>query len=406
MFILLITYEFPPHMNTGGIGSYMYHLAHLLSGAGHNVTVFSATTRQDIVQKEEHTYCTNYLFPAANLADFREQVRRFFHTYILHHQVDVIESPEVGACALGIKEDFPHIPLMVRLHTPGVLITKVSNTYQPLYEKLRYVLGALRRGRLDAGYWSRTDKNRYRDPEYQICMLADKLVSPSQALKNFLRRYWRIEKEIDVIPNPFHADADLFEYPIEGREKIICFVGKLTILKGMFTFTKAIKHILQKYPDYRVIIAGRDEKISDAVPSMKAWMEARLTQVRDRVVFTGALSRAEVKQLLGKSRICVVPSLWENYPTVVLEAMAAGAAVAAANRGGIPEIVKRGITGYLFNPLHAGKIVNALHRLIENDKRRQEVAHNARKRVRQLQSESEPAILGLFESITSHRKYK
>jgi hypothetical protein len=64
----------------------------------------------------------------------------------------VIESPEVGACALYIKETYPSIPLVIKMHTPGVLITKISNTYQSVFTKLRYIAGAFLRGRFDLGF--------------------------------------------------------------------------------------------------------------------------------------------------------------------------------------------------------------------------------------------------------------
>ncbi|MCH6201343.1 glycosyltransferase family 4 protein [Aquiflexum sp. LQ15W] len=389
-------------MNTGGIGSYMYHQAKLLSKAGHSVTVFSATLKEGSVKYEDTGYCINYVFHAPTLKDFREAVRDFFHTYIKTERVDIIESPEVGACALGIKEDYPEIPLMVRLHTPGVVITKVSNTHQPFLTKLRFVMGALRRGRLDLGYWSKTDKNRAADPEYKICLLADQLVSPSKALGDYLRRYWQLNKEIKIVPNPFHADADLFHFPIEGREKLICFVGKLTVLKGMFTLTEALKVILKQHPDFRIVFAGRDEVVSEIIPSMRAWMAAELKDVIDRVAFTGALNRQEVKALMGNSRVCVAPSLWENYPTVVLEAMAAGAAVAAASRGGIPEIIADGKTGYLFDPIRPADIVRAVKQLIAVDAESLRIADAARQWVSNSQPEVEQRILDLYQSLAKH----
>lgn len=402
MRILLVSYEFPPHMNTGGIGSYMHHLAHLLSNAGYNVTVFSATWEKGSVNKEVTSYCTNYVFYAPTLHDFREAVRSFFHEFIQQQSVDLIESSEVGACALGIKQDHPDIPLLVRLHTPGVIITKVSNTYQPFWIKLRYVLGALRRGKLDLGFWSISDKNRFNDPEYKICMLADQLVSPSRALATKLKRYWLLDKEIKVVPNPFHADEDLFHYPIEGREKLICFVGKLTVLKGMFTLTRAVKKILLQHKDYRFVFAGRDEAASPEIPSMRVWMEEQLQEVLDRVEFTGALSRQQVKELLGKSRICVVPSLWENYPTVLLEAMAAGAAVAAANRGGIPEIIANGKTGFLFNPLRADEIMRKVHLLITDEEKRQATAMGARTWLKLSQENMSQVIIDLYRTVSNN----
>jgi glycogen(starch) synthase len=395
--ILLVTYEFPPFMATGGIGSYMNHLTHLLSDEGHRVTVFSATLQGTHVQKVGNPYCTNYLFPASSLVDFRDAVRLYFHEYFKSHLVDIIESPEVGACALGIKIDYPTIPLIVRLHTPGVIITKVSNTYQPLIEKLRFVAGALRRGKIDLGFWADSDKNKHLDSEYQICCLADRLISPSAALREYIQRFWQLKREIDIIPNPFHSHADLFVQPIAGREKIICFVGKLSVLKGMFALTKAVKIILKKNPNYFFVFAGRDEAASLSIPSMMAWIKEELKDVVDRIQFTGALDSNGVKKLLCKSRVCVVPSLWENFPTVVLEAMAAGTTVAAANRGGIPEIIMDGETGYLFNPICPSEIASTVNNLLADESERVSVSAKARKWIKKFQEESKFPILSLFE---------
>ncbi len=392
-----MTYEFPPHMNTGGIGSYMFHLSNLLSHAGHRVTVFSATLSNEKMQKMEYQYCTNYIFHAPTIGDFREAVRVYFHEYIKDHRVDIIESPEVGACALRIKEDFPEIPLVVRLHTPGVIITKVSNSYQPISIKLRYVLGSLLRGRVDLGYWARTDENRKEDLEFQICLVADYLVSPSAALGKYLSTFWQFNKLIQVIPNPFQADDDLLSYPLHGRDKLICFVGKLTILKGMFALTKAVNRILQQNPDYRFVFVGRDEAVSTRIPSMQVWMEKKLKRVMNRVEFTGSLNREGVNELLGKSRICVVPSLWENYPTIVLEAMAAGTALVASDSGGISEIIQNGKTGYLINPRKPSKIANAVNKFISKESERLEITAASREWIRNSQTEIENSILDLYE---------
>ena len=403
--ILLVSYEFPPHMPTGGIGTYMYHLALMLSSEGYSVTVFSATQKHTDVTVVKTNNYLNYLIPCSDILKFKDDALQVFNEYIKAHHVDIIESPEVGACALRIKEDYPLIPLIVRLHTPGVVITKISNTYQSLVTKLRYVFGALRRGKLDLGYWSKKDKNRMLDPEYKICILADQLVSPSHALADYISLYWQLEKEIIILPNPFYADTDLFKYPLEDREKLICFIGKLSVLKGMFTLTKAVKLFLKEHPDYRFVFVGRDESVSEIIPSMKAWMEKELKDVIEKVEFTGTLSREEVKILLGRSRVCVVPSLWENYPNVILEAMAAGVAVAASNRGGIPELITNSTNGYLFNPLMPSEIVRAINKLLSSDEERFQITAAARYWLRSSQLEVEQRSLELYGSMLKKSTY-
>lgn len=386
--ILLVSYEFPPEMAIGGIGSYMLHLAKLLHLSGNKVSVISAT-RNGEFRVTERESCTNFIVPSSNLAAFRQQAVVVFEKYFNPEFVDVIESPEVGACALEIKRRYPQIALIVKLHTPGVLISKVSNIYQSFFAKLRYVAGAFRRRRFDLGYWNKKDVNKECDPEYQICVLADRLLIPSQALKKWVIHFWGLPSEkIRLLPNPFTLDPVLISAPLNGRTKTICFVGKLTILKGMFAFTPALRRLLERYPDYKAVLAGRDEPISHTQTSMKKWMQEQLGEVANRVEFAGVLSVDAVQQLIIRSTVAVVPSLWENYPTVVLEAMAAGCAIAAANRGGIPEIILHEQNGLLFNPQSSRDIFRAVNRLLSNEKYRLELAAAGRKRVEELNSAS------------------
>lgn len=402
--ILLVSYEFPPEMATGGIGSYVYHLSSLLTQAGFRVTVMSGTMSKDEVTVVAQTHCKNILVPATSDVIFRNKVLEVFEYYFASQLPDLIESPEVGACALEIKRKYPQVPLMVKLHSPGVLITNISNTYQPFLHKLRFVVGALRRGSIDLGYWSRTDKNKASDPEYQICLLADWLYSPSAALKKWMSSYWKISGEkINVLPNPFLIDASLYAYDVRRNTKTICFVGKLTVLKGIYAFTHAINKILLLYPDYRVIIAGRDELIPGTKLSMLAWMQEQLSSVSDQILFSGEIGRNEVNAIMGKSEICIVPSLWENYPNVVLEAMAAGCAVIASDRGGIPELIDHNKNGLLIRSKNVGSIINAFHMLIKNREQRVLFAEESRVKVKFISETTGKMIVDAYSKLSGSK---
>jgi glycogen(starch) synthase len=387
MNIVLVTYEFPPVTSTGGIGSYMYHLSVLLASKGHKVTVFSANpnVRELVIAEQKH--CTNYLVPAQNNDTFREAVGQAFELFVETNKVEVIESPEVGACAWFINKKFPEIPLVVKMHTPGVLISKVSNTYLPLAKKVRFVVGALLCGRWDAGYWAGHDKNKDIDLEYRICMRADTLLSPSSALKHWAVKFWGIPStKIQILQNPFSIEDALFSLPLSNRPAAISFVGKLSILKGMKALTKAIPKIMKKNKGCKVFIIGRDE--IENGKSMKEYMQKELSEYKSDIVFTGALNKEALKEIYAQSKVCVFPSLWENYPTVILEAMASGAAVTASNVGGIPEIIAHNVTGLLFRPRRPRQIAKAVNNLLENEDRRLVMVQTARKELKKRMSEA------------------
>jgi len=310
----------------------------------------------------------NYVTYAKSHEEFRNNALKIFEEKINPYSVDVLESPEVGACAYEIKKKYPHIPLLVRLHTPGVIITKISNHYQSLAIKLRYVLGALRRGRIDLGYWNLVDRNRESDKEFQICNIADQLISPSYALQKAIHTIWKINpNKIKVVPNPFIPNSNFYPAPIILRQKLICFVGKLSTLKGMYIYTKAIKKILKKNTDYSALFIGKDTLMECGKKYFSEWMQNELDGFLDRVSFLGSLDSSRVYEYLLKSRIVVVPSLWENYPMILFEAMSAGCAVVATNRGGVPEIIKDKINGLLINPFDTNDIIQKIHLLISDD---------------------------------------
>lgn len=377
--VALISYEFPPENAVGGIGSYTNHLSNLLVVRGFNVHVFSATLKIEHVGTIVRNRITNHLIYSLTKEAFRNEVLSTFNSVNSKVKFDIIESPEVGACGLEIKRKYPNIPLIVKLHTPGVLITKVNRAYQPLFHKIRFVLGSIRRGKFDLGYWSRIDKNKEVDVEYQICKLADKLTCPSKALKKFVVNYWGIRSnKIIIVPNPFTTSRT----PINTvTEKIIVFVGKLTVLKGVIALTEAIPIILKKFPDYNFVLIGRDEHDLNLGGSVQAYMESKLKNYSNKIEFTGTISNEKVTEYLLKSEVAVFPSLWENFPTVILEAMQNNCALVASRAGGIPEIIEDNYNGILFDPYRYKAISNAIIKVVSNANLRETLAKNAKETI-------------------------
>jgi glycogen synthase len=78
------------------------------------------------------------------------------------------------------------------------------------------------------------------------------------------------------------------------------------------------------------------------------------------VEFIGGLPHSEVARALGDTDMCVFPSIWENFPYVCLEAMAAGRGVIASSGGGMAEIIDDGRTGRLVEPRDPRGLADAM----------------------------------------------
>lgn len=114
-------------------------------------------------------------------------------------------------------------------------------------------------------------------------------------------------------------------------------------------------------------------------PMKTGWVElARAAGVADRVRWAGY--RSDVENVLAGCDVFVHPSLDDAFPTVLLEAMAAGLPVVASRVGGIPEIVEHGVTGILVPPGDAAALTHAVGATLADPERRSHMGAEARRR--------------------------
>lgn len=372
MNIVFVSFELPPHNNVGGIGTYVYNMATLLFSLGHKVYVISAAPRDNFFSEDLDLVTTfeNKIIAVSDPDTFRLRALAVFEELHKETPIDFIESPEAGACGLLIKEKFPEIPLIVKLHSSGSIVGRSYNAHTPIYARIKYVLGELIKGKVDFGYWSRMDLNRFVDPEFKIYQISDITICPSNALIKRVRQYWGSEnKTIHLIRNPYFGLKIPFEQLIKGKKKQICFVGKLTQPKGVIELAKALRGILRKFCDYNMVFVGRDESgiiRGKRVESLQLEIGHILKDFEERVSFTGVLSGNDLNKVYRESLICVVPSQWENYPNVILEAMSFGCIVLGSNVGGIPEIINKTV-GSTFKAGSYRDLARNLKSLLELD---------------------------------------
>jgi len=118
------------------------------------------------------------------------------------------------------------------------------------------------------------------------------------------------------------------------------FLGRLESYKGISTLIRAMS--ANKNIRLKVVGTGSETESSATLIS-----EMQLNNVE----LTGYLHGEDLRKIVRNCSYIIVPSEWyENYPLVVMEAMAAGKPVIASRIGGLPEMVEEGITGFLFEP--------------------------------------------------------
>src|SRR5205823_1959808 len=104
----------------------------------------------------------------------------------------------------------------------------------------------------------------------------------------------------------------------------------------------------------------------------------QLIKTRPWCQYVGFVARAGLDAALSAASLLVLPSLEDNCPMAVLEAMAAGVPVAASRIGGIPDLIADEINGLLFEPTDQNQICAAIERLLRDAKFANAVAEKAR----------------------------
>ena len=120
------------------------------------------------------------------------------------------------------------------------------------------------------------------------------------------------------------------------------------------------------------------------------------------------MPKDELLKQYRTAALCVVPSLWDNSPNTVYEAMAAGRAVVASRVGGIPELVADGETGLLTPPGDAGALADAITALLLDPDRRQAMGEAGRRRIRRLADleENVDRRLAIYEEVAGRTAFQ
>ena len=376
MKIAFITYEYPPDIAQGGIATYVMQVSKILSSRGHSVEIFCGSHVRTI--SENINGILIHRCKVQNPSDFQHACLSMFIERNLEVKFDIIESPEINANALKIKEYFPHLPMVVKLHMPLYVQMRLFNFYTSFYIKSRFFLGGLRRGRVRKfGFYNYTI-----DEDYKITLLADAIVSPSKSLKEIITSDWKIARNrINVIPYPFEPSANLLAIPIENtNSNVVTFVGKLNVHKGIVNLVKAVPLVVKEFPNVIFNFIGNDSNFTAKKMLMSQYIKNCLQGLEKNYKIKGGLVYEEVLKEYENATICIFPSIWENFPLVCLEAMSAGKPIIGSMQGGMNEMLSDG-AGILVDPLNVKQIANAICNLLNNEKLRNEFGIAARKKV-------------------------
>jgi glycosyltransferase involved in cell wall biosynthesis len=172
--------------------------------------------------------------------------------------------------------------------------------------------------------------------------------------------------------NVMYNYVDISQIPYEGERDYYLFFGRLSKEKGVLTTINAFK----KIQDKKLIIMGSgilEEEVKSTINES------------NNIEFIGSREGIELLEYVAKAKAVIVPSEWdEPLPRTILEAYSQGTPVVGANRGGIPELIVEGETGFVFEAGNIDSLLDGIKKMEEqNDSSYQHIRAKCLSRLKQ-----------------------
>ena len=345
MRVLMLSWEYPPVV-VGGLGRHVHALARHLSALGHEVVVLC---RHDAGTDAATHPTTDSVHDGVRVIRVAEDPA---HVVFEKDLVAWTLAMGHGMVRAGLRLVADWRPDVVHAHDWLVSHPAIALA-EHLGAPLVATMHATEAGR-HSGWLSQRLNQQVHSVEWWLANRADALVTCSSPMRAEVAHLFEVDPAgIEVIhngiePRDWRVSAAAVRRTRERHAPdgapLILYFGRLEWEKGGHDLLAALPRIRRTHPGARLVVAGVGRQSSALVE------QARKLRVRRSVDFVGHLSDHGLSAALAAADAVVLPSRYEPFGIVALEAAAAGAPLVASTAGGLAELVVHGETGLSFAP--------------------------------------------------------
>lgn len=353
--VLVLSWEFPPIVE-GGLARHVRKLTEQLGRAGADVHVLTRGGDHAPAEEERHGVTVHRVrepsFPRDDLDAFLAWIEQM--------NADMLAAADGLVERLGFDLVHSHDWL-------------VAGAAERLAARLRVpwvvTVHATEHGR-HQGWVDKHPQSHIHAVEKRMVHRADRVIACSEFMREHIGEAFGLaEDRVTVIPNgidpaDLHTPEDLDELRARyaaPHEKLVLLAGRLVYEKGFQVALEALGNrrsgVLRRVPDVRYLVAGTGTHEEE----LKA--QVRRLRIVRRGTFAGWLGDDALHGLYRVADLCVIPSLYEPFGLVALEAMASGCACVVADTGGLREVVP-GDVGMRFASRDAGALAAVMERVL------------------------------------------
>ncbi len=366
--VMMFSWEFPPRV-IGGISPHIYFLSKSLAKNGVKVHVvtcdFPGAPARENLDGVDVYRIDSYRNPSPDFAtwvflmNLNMQKEAAAIAAKLQEPIDVFHAHDwlVATSGIGLKHVFRK-PLLVTMHSTEI-------------------------GRRD-GLHTPTE-HMIHETEAWLTYEAWRVICCSDYMVQHVKWAFGLPSDkLSMVPNgvsPQSYDAlekqDLRQFRLKyalPNEKIVLYVGRLVYEKGIHILINAIPKVLAK-TDAKFVIAGTgymQEQLTTIVRSMG---------LEHKVLFTGFVDEETLMKLQKVSDVSVVPSLFEPFGIVALEAMASKSPVVVSDTGGLSEIVEHDVTGFKAYSNNTDSLAFGITKILQEPSYAKALRENAYKKI-------------------------